>query len=100
MNKLYKLEDLVKDILINVPETRSDDFYLLVHVYYKLNPDIINISFSQVMLAHKDLHLPYYESVSRCRRKLQSQYEELRPSKEVQDARINKESDYINYAIC
>lgn len=99
MNKLYKVEDVVKEVLTEVPETRDDDFLLVTHVYYKLDPEIVGIPFNVVMLGHKELNLPYFESISRARRKLQAEYEELRPSKEVEDARINKQSDYINYAI-
>ena len=99
MSRLYKIEDIVKEILKEMPETRDDDFRLVAEVYFKLNPDIVNLSFPMVMLAHKTLNLPYFESITRSRRKLQAEFEELRPSKEVEEARINKQSDYINYAI-
>lgn len=99
MNKLYKVEDTVKEVLNEVPAARDDDFVLLAHVYYKLNPEIVSTPFNIVMLGHKEYGLPYFESVSRARRKLQAEYEELRPSKEVEVARINKTADYINYSI-
>ena len=47
----------------------------------------------------KEYNVPVFESVSRARRKLQQEYEYLRPEQKVQDARINKEADYIRYAI-
>lgn len=99
MNKLYKVEDTVKEVLKAVPAARDDDFVLVAEVYYKLDPSIVGTPFNVVMLGHKELGLPYFESISRARRKLQAKYEELRPSKEVEDARINKQSDYIDYAI-
>lgn len=99
MNKLYKTEDIVKEVLTEIPETRDDDFLLVVQVYYKLDPAIVGTPFNVVMLGHKELGLPYFESVSRARRKLQAEYEELRASKVVEDARVNKQSDYIDYAI-
>ena len=40
-----------------------------------------------------------FESVSRARRKIQAENEDLRPSKAVQEARLDKEAEYINYAI-
>lgn len=39
-----------------------------------------------------------YEAVSRCRRKLQEKYENLRPSKEYQDERKETEREYKKYA--
>ena len=99
MNKLYKVEETVKEILKEVPAARDDDFILLAHVYYKLDPEIVGTPFNVVMLGHKEYGLPPFESVTRARRKLQAEYEELRANKKVEDARLNKLSDYINYAI-
>ena len=87
MNKLYKVEDIVYQVLKEVPEARKDDFVLVAEVYNKINPEIKYLKFSEVMLAHKELGLPYFESISRARRRLQNIFEELRPSKEVQEAR-------------
>lgn len=39
-----------------------------------------------------------YEAVSRCRRKLQERYENLRPSKEYQEERKETEREYKKYA--
>ena len=83
MNKLYKVEDIVYQVLKEVPEARKDDFVLVAEVYNRIQPLIFNVPFNQVMLAHKELGLPYFESISRARRRLQSIFEELRPSQEV-----------------
>lgn len=99
MNKLYKVEDIVKKALEEVPEARDDDFILVAEVYNRIKPNIGLHSFNQIMLAHKELKLPYFESISRARRKLQAMYEDLKPSKEVEDARINETATYIDYAI-
>ena len=98
MNKLYKVEDIVYQVLKEVPEARKDDFVLVAEVYNKIQPLIFNVSFNRVMLAHKELGLPYFESISRARRRLQSIFEELRPSKEVQDARLEEQLIYREYA--
>ena len=98
MNKLYKVEDIVYQVLKEVPEARKDDFVLVAEVYNKIQPLINNVSFNQVMLAHKDLGLPYFESISRARRRLQNIFEELRPSKEVQDARLEEQLVYREYS--
>lgn len=98
MNKLYKVEDIVYQVLKEVPEARKDDFVLVAEVYNKIQPLINNVSFNRVMLAHKELGLPYFESISRARRRLQSIFEELRPSKEVQEARDEEQLIYREYA--
>ena len=40
----------------------------------------------------------YFESISRARRRLQNIFEELRPSKEVQEARDEEQLIYREYA--
>lgn len=99
MSRLYKIEDVVKKVLTEIPETRDDDFKLIAEVYFKMNFNIMNTSFALMMLGHKEFGLPPFESITRARRKLQATYEELKASEEVQDARLNETSEYINYAI-
>lgn len=97
MNKLYKVEDIVYQVLKEVPEARKDDFVLVVEVYNKIQPLLYGVSFEKVMLNHKELGLPYFESISRARRRLQNIFEELRPSKEVQEARDEEQLVYREY---
>lgn len=99
MSRLYKIEDVVKEVLTEIPETRDDDFKLIAEVYYKMNFNITSTSFALMMLGHKEFGLPPFESITRARRKLQATYENLRASQKVQDARLNETSEYINYAI-
>ena len=98
MNKLYKVEDIVYQVLKEVPEARKDDFVSVAEVYNRIQPLIFNVPFNQVMLAHKELGLPYFESISRARRRLQNIFEELRPSQEVQEARDEEQLVYREYA--
>lgn len=99
MNRIYKVEDIVKEVLEEHISTRADDFELIAYVYDKIKPNVGEFTFNSVMLNHKELGIPYFETVRRTRQKLQAQYEYLRPNKDVQIARINKEADYINYAL-
>lgn len=99
MNKLYKIEDTVKEVLTEIPETRDDDFKLIAEVYYKLNFNIAGTSFALMMLGHNEYGLPPFESITRARRKLQATYEELRATKNVREERTNMQADYIRYAI-
>ena len=100
MTNLYKVEGLVKNILETYEDTRNDDFVLIYRVYKEINESaMVRELFFEVMLNHKKYGLPAFESITRARRKLQAEYEELRAKKIVTDERINKTSDYINYAI-
>lgn len=99
MKKLCKLENIVKEVLTDIPDTRDDDFKLIAYTYYKLDIRISATSFNTVMIKHKELGLPPFESITRVRRKLQADHEELRAVKEVAEARTNKQADYIEYSI-
>jgi hypothetical protein len=98
MNKLYKVEDIVKTALIENPETREDDFLLIAEVYHRIDPLLVKYPFSQLMLSHKELKLPSFKSMTRCRRKLQNLYPNLKPSKKIQDARLEEQLVYREYA--
>lgn len=100
MNKLYKVEGFVKKVLTEYSDTRNDDFILVYRVYREINEDlVIRELFCEVMLNHKNYNLPPIESITRCRRKLQREYPELRAVKEVQNKRDEEEKKYIDYAI-
>ena len=100
MSKLSKLEPVVKMVLEEFEDTRSDDFKLIYAVYRELDfAHTTRELFYEIMMNHDLYKLPPFESITRCRRKLQKEYEELRPKKEVQDARLNETSEYISYAI-
>ena len=99
MSKIKIIEPLVKSILEKYEEARKDDFFLVAEVYYSLVPEVADCSFTSVMLAHKEFKLPSFEGITRARRKLQREYEDLRASEEVQTARLNETKEYIDYAI-
>lgn len=98
-NNLYKIEEIVEKVLRQNKDTRSDDFILIYRVFKEINENVVIRSpFFEVMLNHKEYGLPAFESITRARRKLQKDYPELANEK-AQEARINKTSDYIDYAI-
>lgn len=99
MSKLYKVEDVVKEVLENEKGSRNDNFLLVYEVYRRINKAVTRMPFNNVMLLHKEYGLPSFESIVRCRRKLQADNENLRPSKKVQELRLNETSEYINYSI-
>lgn len=99
MTNLYKIEDIVKDVLTKFEDSRSDDFILIYRVYQQINENaVVRQPFYDIMLNHKRYGLPPFESVSRARRKIQSKYPEL-SNKKIADKRLNKTSEYISYAI-
>lgn len=98
MSKIKVIEPLVKNILEENPEARKDDFKLIAEVYYRLNKEIGKLSFNVVMLGHKELKLPSVESITRARRKLQANYEYLRPDKKIEELRAKEKTEFRRYA--
>ena len=76
--KLKTLEQVVFETLTEQPETQKDDFILILKVYEKLtDKDTMGQSFSVLMTYHNDFGLPPFESVRRCRQKVQAKHPEL-----------------------
>ena len=98
MSKLIKLEPIVKEVLEENPEAREDDFVLITEVVNRVEPAVGHLQFNVVMLGHKTMKLPTLESITRCRRKLQNQYEELQSTKYLQKLRAKQEEEYREYA--
>lgn len=80
--------------LENYPETRSSDRSLILHVY-QVFYGVFTTPFYKVM---DDGDLPSFESIRRCRQKIQEENEDLRAVKPVEDIRIAKQEEYIEYA--
>ena len=76
MPRLKKIENTVVEILENYPRTRGDD-WLLLKVYLEKTIDTSVMSFATVCDHHDDLGLPSFESIRRCRQKIQAQRPEL-----------------------
>ena len=95
--KIYNLENIVfKNLVVN-KQCRVDDHMLYIEVASDINPDAVR-NFRDAFM-HKDKYdLPPFESVSRCRRKLQQEYPELKVTR-VAKARDKKELDYMEYAV-
>lgn len=101
-NKIHKLEEIVKPILENDLTARDDDFELVLKVFEKhlsYSDYADTMSFRELMNNHIVLDLPPFESITRCRRKLQQMYPELKSSQDVQIIRTNETATYIEYAL-
>lgn len=98
MSDLYKVEDIVKDILTRYEDTRSDDFILIYRVYQSINENaVIREPFYKIMLNHKEYRLPAIASVMRARRKVYEKYPYLKPER-VTKLRKDKEEEYKEYS--
>jgi hypothetical protein len=94
-NRLFKLEHMVLQELLNKPRTRDDDreLTLAIHTdYYGINPWA---PYGEVM---RDKDIPSQESIGRCRRKLQAEREDLRGSKYKEQVRMAEQITFIEYA--
>lgn len=96
---MRNVEDKVRDVLEKFPETRSDD-YLLVGftwaIHYGIDP---SKSIAEVFRHHEKYKLPGWDSIRRCRQKIQEREPSLRADKQTEDIRLNKQKDYIAYSM-
>lgn len=96
MRSLLTLEQMIKPILENKPETRDNDKELALNIwtaYYGINP------WAPVCEVLRNECVPSLESIGRVRRKIQAEDESLRGSKRKEDIRIKAQADYIEYAL-
>lgn len=105
--EIIKLYDLVKKLLQEKEELRGDDdlLYLtvirIVHPYWnngRITTDIENATIGEFFTSRKSAKLPTFESVTRCRRKVQEEFPDLRPPKKVQEARRVQEEKFYDYS--
>lgn len=88
------LKEQVEYILYTCPQSRNDDFILINEVYkrYYFNTKII--SFDSMLNNHRNYKLPSFESITRTRRKVQAEKEELTACDIIKIAREKKEKEY------
>lgn len=95
---LATMHDIVKDLLKNDPKTRNSDDLLYIAVCKKLNPEVEHWLFCDAFKYKKELGLPSFESISRCRRKIQETFPELSAKDDVQNQRTLNEEIFKEYA--
>lgn len=69
-------EEVVLELLERNKVLRTDDFLLYCAVLKRIGIDT-NKPFREIMINHKILGLPSFETVSRCRRKIQETRQDL-----------------------
>lgn len=96
MAQLKNLEKTVEDILRNDELSRRDDCYLILQVITKLYPYEVGKKFKEVMFNAKNKGISF-ESITRCRRKLQEKNPEL-IDEETAKIRNMKQKEYVKYS--
>ena len=105
--EIIKLYSLVKKLLQEKEELRGDDdlLYLsvirIVHPYWnngRITTDIENATIGEFFTSRKSAKLPTFESVTRCRRKVQEEIPDLKPCKKIQKARTKREEEFYNWS--
>lgn len=91
---MNNITQMVWFCLEQYPETRSSDRSLILHIYSEFY-GVFNQPFFKV-LDRNDL--PSFESIRRARQKIQAENEDLRADKPVEDIRIAKQEEYIEYS--
>ena len=94
--KLQTLEEMVREILKQHPETRDDDRTLTLKVWTLLFGVSDTAPIGWVMT---NKELPSQESIGRCRRKIQQHDVKLRGTKAKEKIRMSAQEDFISYAL-
>ena len=92
--KVQSVKPMVYMVLADFPETRSSDRKLIAQLY-DMYYGVSRKPFEEV-LGMTDL--PSFESIRRARQKLQAEYADLRADKTVEDKRIEKQVEYLEFA--
>lgn len=95
MAKILTIHQMVERILRDYPGTRDDDRELIKTLYGKYYGVDYYKPWGAVI---KDKNLPSFESIRRCRQKVQELNEDLRGSKKSEEARLAKQEEYLEYA--
>ena len=91
-------KDQVEYILKNYPQTRSDDFLLILYVYGVFYGITKADSFSDIMRNHNTRKLPSFETIRRCRQKVTENNPDLRGDRKTEQARYQKQVEYMELA--
>ena len=96
MARIGRVQPLVYNALVDKPETRTDDFILILEVLK--NFVTAEMRLETVLEHHTELGLPSFASILRTRRKLQSKYPEL-VNETAAKMRAKAQKDYKDYAL-
>lgn len=86
------LTSIVKKVLQDHKDARDSDFRTIGWVMRAVKPEVMNMTFKEVLWHHAELDLPSFETIRRTRQKVQHDHPELRG--ETYNKRMEKQSEY------
>ena len=93
MSRVNVIENRVKEILQEYPETRENDNLL----YTKYIEEYHYVEFNKNTFVHYEKYgLPSFKTIERNRRKIQNEQNYFKASKDIEKKRREAEQDYIN----
>lgn len=92
--KLNTYKSVIKELLTDYPQLRGNDRRLYIAVLWKMGFPL-DVTIKDFF---NDDGFPNYESIRRCRQKTQEEYPELKPDKDIQEARARAEEEYLEFA--
>ena len=96
MAKINTIHNKVLKILETNPDTRGDDYVLILEVLKEyIDP---NMSITTLLLHHAELGIPSIETITRARRKLQEKYPHL-VDVGAKSIRKEEEKEFREYAL-
>ena len=96
MAKINTTHNTVLRILETKPETRSDDWLLILEVWKEYIGT--GMSVECAFTHHIELGIPNFETIRRCRQKIQSKYPHL-VNEEAKAIRKKEEEEFRQYAL-
>ena len=85
------LTEIIENVLKDHPETRDNDAYLYYEVCKIMSPLALEMPYGVVVINPKLFHVPGYDTVTRLRRKIQAELEDVQASDQVQAWRSERE---------
>lgn len=98
MKEIKKIEERVLEILQAYPDSRSNDFVLFARYIKRFNPELEHVGIVYALMEAKRIKTPNYESVTRCRRRIQETHPELRAPKNICGKRADREEFFREYS--
>lgn len=97
-NRFYRVEDMVREMLEQYPHAREDDDYLYLLCVKRYNTSVGSMDVNSFFTNRALMQIPTYETITRVKRKVLAQREDLQPAKEVIDERYNTWKEAREYA--
>ena len=95
--ELINTNNIVKNILESCADARDCDTLMIALVVKRINPDVLKMSFQDVLMRYNDLGLPKFETIRRARQKNQAENPSLGASEKVKSYRNVNEEIFREY---